>query len=136
MGNHQTALEFANRLVDLDPTSADSYYLKARVLRKFQQFDQVLANLKEAVRFEPTNSLMLTEVGIVLLQLHRFSEAKKEFQTAIDCDAENVLAYLNLAVACQYLDQKNEARDLLSLGRRRFPNDPRIGKFLQELNDK
>jgi tetratricopeptide (TPR) repeat protein len=53
---------------------------------------------RAALKKEPNNARLLNKVGIAMLQMHRFDEARKEFQISIKKDKTYANAYNNLGV--------------------------------------
>lgn len=53
---------------------------------------------RAALKKDPNNARLYNKVGIALLQMHRFDDAKKEFQRSIKKDRAYAAAYNNLGV--------------------------------------
>lgn len=60
---------------------------------------------RAAIKKDPNNARLLNKVGIAMLQMHRFDEAKKEFERSLKKDRAYANAYNNLGVI-YYHDKK------------------------------
>ena len=103
------------------------------MLRVSREFDEALARLRSASSLDPANATILTEMGAVLLGLGRTEEGKEELELAIEVAPDHVLAYLNVASACIFLKQFEEARDYLIRAQKRAPRDTRIQQLLTQI---
>jgi tetratricopeptide (TPR) repeat protein len=58
-----SALDYANRAIEADPSLASAHYVKARVLAEQGKQADALAEMREASRLDPKNWLYLYELG-------------------------------------------------------------------------
>lgn len=67
---------------------------------------------RAALKKDQSNARILNKVGIALLQMHRFDEAKKEFDRSIKKDRRYANAYNNLGVIYYHDKKYSKAIDL------------------------
>ncbi|BBH48025.1 tetratricopeptide repeat protein [Pseudomonas sp. KU43P] len=75
---------------------------------------QALQNLQRAVRLAPTDERVRNDLGVVLMSLGRYEQARFEFLTAIELKDDNPLPAVNLVTLSLLQDNWQQATDLVS----------------------
>jgi len=74
---------------------------------------QALQNLQRAVRLAPTDERVRNDLGVVLMSLGRYEQARFEFLTAIELKDDNPLPAINLVTLSLLQDNWQQATDLV-----------------------
>lgn len=74
---------------------------------------QALQSLQRAVRLAPTDERVRNDLGVVLMNLGRYGQARFEFLTAIELKDDNALAAVNLVTLSLVQDNWQQATDLV-----------------------
>ncbi len=111
----QKSLKHLHIALNLAPNSVISWETAGMIYYSFWPFlenGQHLAinSLKRAIELEPSNPVLLSELGKIYLASNNLSEAKKYLQQAIDKKTNYYDAYLNLAKA--YIAENNYSQAL------------------------
>ena len=114
----QAALDYGKLLESEEPEKAVSFYQEflvenpnARVIRQRlveyylgqQQFESALSQLQEIRWEQPDDSQVVSQIGLLQLELHNWTSAEKEFQSLLNrgINPERNRYYLALALAGQ-----------------------------------
>jgi len=124
-----TALNLAERAIQLDHTSADAYAARGHAgLRAWLPADVVLADFDRAVRLAPSSGEIRLMRAVGLAFAGRFDEAVTEAMTAVNLDplapGNHDFRAMSLVLARRYDDALRSARLARSL-RPDFPNPMR-----------
>ncbi|HEK1689537.1 tetratricopeptide repeat protein [Pseudomonas putida] len=74
---------------------------------------QALQNLQRAVRLAPTDERVRNDLGVVLMSMGRYEQARFEFLTAIELKDDNPLPAVNLVTLALLQDNWQQATDLV-----------------------
>jgi tetratricopeptide (TPR) repeat protein len=106
--------------VQANPGWARPYHERARLYRGAGFYADALADLDIARRLEPDNYWILTDRGVVLMDMNRKQEALEDFNRAIEIEPEMFLAYAYSAgIKDEFADYAGAERDYLRLIRLR-----------------
>jgi tetratricopeptide (TPR) repeat protein len=81
-------------------------------LDRFRRADEALACYEEALRRDPGDSRVNTEMGFAALKAARWEDALRFFGVALERDADNPRLHFGRAVASLGLERLDEAHDL------------------------
>lgn len=119
------ALAYAEKAITLAPGTANPHLAKANVLLAMERDNDALQSLQSALRSDPGNAEIQTEIGDVCWRnLQRPAEALEHYQAARRADPSMASVYVRLAGLHLELNQTSEARATLEM-LRRLPHDPR-----------
>jgi TolB-like protein/Flp pilus assembly protein TadD len=82
MGNHEAAVEVAQRVMAVDPTDTEAPWLQGWALGALGRHDESLAAYREALRLDPTNILFRLSIGRATRQLGRYRESEESYRAA------------------------------------------------------
>lgn len=85
-GNNDNALQNAIQAVKLSSQDYKGYLLEGRSYRKLKMYDKATDALQQAIRFQPGNTDILYEVGLVAENQGSKSEAEKIYKEALSYD--------------------------------------------------
>lgn len=91
------ALYAYNKAIQLDPTSAETYFREGNALFALKQYDEARVDYEQAIHFEPDEPLFSLAKAVALTFLQKYQEALALAEQAIALDAE----YLE-AQECKY----------------------------------
>ena len=84
------ALADANRSLDIDADAAETYYVKAAALARFDQAVSAQAVLRQALEHEPNNFVTWTLLGDISLREHSMGAAKRDYDRAHQLNPRDV----------------------------------------------
>ncbi|MCC7341039.1 MAG: tetratricopeptide repeat protein [Bryobacterales bacterium] len=109
-----------------DPSRAEAWRLLGRVQKELGRRDEAIRSLGEAVRagLSPQEeSRVRNQLGLLLLEAGRGGESEAQFRVAVEKDAGNESALLNLVVYLSGRNRLQEALPLARLAQERFPEN-------------
>lgn len=108
-GNHQTALEGLNLLVERNPHSAIDYNNRGLVYFQSGQFAAALADYNHAIKLNARLASAYNNRANYYAAKGRLAEAIADYETAIDLDPTNVRAWINQGVTFRELEMYSQA---------------------------
>ncbi|MGH8165533.1 MAG: tetratricopeptide repeat protein, partial [Rhodanobacteraceae bacterium] len=93
-------------------TNIGAFLLMGRVKLALGEPEAGLENLLAAGRLNPGIPAVHSQLADTYLRLHRWMEAKEEFEKVITLDSDNALAYQGLATVYRHLGQNQETGDM------------------------
>src|SRR6266849_3505402 len=91
------ALREVDRAIELQPSSSDSWNIRASIHRRRGEWQRALGEFDRAAELDPRDSQIPAEVGNTYMILRRWSDAEHEFTHALALDPHNALAAQFLA---------------------------------------
>jgi len=95
--DYDPALREIDRAIELQPSSSDSWNIRASIHRRRGEWQRALAEFERAAELNPRDSGNPTEIGITYATLRRWSDAEHELTRALALDPHNALAARFLA---------------------------------------
>jgi serine/threonine protein kinase/Flp pilus assembly protein TadD len=141
----QTAIDFFNRAIELDPRYADAfaklgeaYLLLYRLTLRQEHIDLARQNAVKARELDDTRPSTWITLGMIDAQRRAFAEAEADFARAIDRGPRASLAHRELARARQSAGQNDRAeasfRRAIELDPESWANHAALGSFLLAAN--
>jgi TolB-like protein/Flp pilus assembly protein TadD len=96
--DYDAGLRELDRALELQPSSSDSWTIRASIHRRRGEWQRALAEFDRAAELDPRDSGNPTEIGITYLTLRRWSDAEHEVTHALAIDPHNAQAARVLAV--------------------------------------
>jgi tetratricopeptide (TPR) repeat protein len=110
-GDYTTALQQAEKSLELDDTSHANHFLKGRILIKMEDLSGADQAIVKAAAMDEKNAAYLNGLGYVNSLRGDNERALAAYQIAIKRDPSNGYAYYNTAVTLQNLGDVEEAAD-------------------------
>lgn len=107
--------------------------LRAQLALEENNLDAAITSVKNAVFFEPQNSVLLYQLGILLLQDENYEEAATAFELALQVTPEYANAAFFLAQAYASLDRIPEAAQLMQQLAARNPDNDTAREYAEAL---
>ena len=95
-GNHEHALAWLNRSLQINPNEPQSLFCMGNFLNAVGRFDEAASWLRRAVELRPDFPEALNNLGNILLTLRRHEEGLQAFERAIQSRPDYHEAYANL----------------------------------------
>ncbi|MBQ9239204.1 MAG: tetratricopeptide repeat protein [Treponema sp.] len=95
--NHQQdALREFLLLTKLEPTNADNYYNAGKIYEQQNRSDMAFGFYKKAIQYDRRHSKAHARIGLILLNLKKYPEAKKEIDLALSISSDTYSNYYYL----------------------------------------
>jgi adenylate cyclase len=114
VGDHESAIEMADRAVALNPNSFQTSTARGWVYRNAGLLEEAARSFEHAIRtspVDPTLHIAFSGMGFVFIELRRFDEAIVAGKKAQRHNPVSPLAYRCLASAFAHLGRDAEARE-------------------------
>src|SRR6266852_1299327 len=96
-GAFEDAKARANRVIKLDPKSADGVILLGNALAGLKDMDGAIAEYQEAIALNPTQDSTYTNLGVIQFVRGQRADAEATFRKAIEIGPRSVRARMALA---------------------------------------
>lgn len=87
------------------PDTADFYYFRGNLHLAAEEFDDAIANFRQAARLQPRDSSILINLGVAQLKRREVFSAIETYRGILEFEPGNVQAHANLAAAFQQSSQ-------------------------------
>jgi len=84
--DYDAGLRELDRTIELQPSSSDSWNIRASIHRRCGEWQRALAEFDRAAELNPRDALSPTNIGITYLALRRWSDAEHAFTRALALD--------------------------------------------------
>lgn len=98
IGNLSRALEYGQKVVQLQPGYADGFFNLGSLYMQVGQAEDAIKAFHRCAELNPTNPNAYMNIGVLFFNLRNLPEAGKAFQQAVDASPEFDQAYLNLGI--------------------------------------
>jgi TolB-like protein/Flp pilus assembly protein TadD len=95
--DYDPALREVDRAIELQPSSSDSWNIRASIHRRRGEWQRALAEFERSAELNPRDSAAPAEVGNTYISLRRWSDAEHELTHALALNPQNALAAVYLA---------------------------------------
>ena len=95
--DYDPALRELDRVIELQPSNANSWTYRASIYRRRSEWKRSLAESERAAELNPRDPQISFNIGVTYVVLRRWSDAEHEFTHALALDPHNVLATQFLA---------------------------------------
>ncbi len=112
---------------------AYSHYLQALLARGDDKYDAAVAELREALLYDPESPHLHSVLAEVLLRQGRAAEAEEHLHAALAADPRHAPALLLSARIAEARERPDQARDLLRSAVEAQPDDPEAARELVRL---
>lgn len=133
MGDESASVAQFEEAVRVSPDYAPAHYSLGLVSEMRGRFDEALHRFSAAVQYEPNYVEARLRLARVLRRVGRPNEALAEYAQVISADPRIAEAPFGYAMALVALRRYQEARDRLTEGMMRYPDQPIFAKALARL---
>jgi Flp pilus assembly protein TadD len=107
---YDEALPYLNASLTLAKENARALYYRALVERNRGEVDEAIEDLKKVAEQFPRSRDAHRELGFSYYQLHRYAEARAEYENLQTIDPDDLAAHYNLAILYRRLGLKDKAK--------------------------
>jgi tetratricopeptide (TPR) repeat protein len=128
-GNEEAGLASIRSFLERHPDVWNGWFILGWALRRLERWDDALASFRKALELGGENSDTRNEMSICLIELEDFSAARKELETALRDDPDNVKIISNLGVLAMRQGDDDEAAAFFRTVLELEPEDPLAAQF-------
>ena len=133
-GDPAVAVTLAASAVAGDPANPIFHSTEAWALQRLGRWSAAVAEYRTAVALDPTTYPAENDLGVLLMQRHRYAQAADALRRAVGADPRYALGWFNLGVALGHLGPLHYPASQGSLGRAgqldpRFQHHPPVPVF-------
>jgi len=107
---YDQALPYLNASLVLAKENARALYYRALVERNLGEVDEAIVDLKKVAEQFPRSRDAHRELGFSYYQLHKYAEARAEYENLQTIDPDDLAAHYNLAILYRRLGMKDKAK--------------------------
>ena len=131
-GNDKEGLKKARTFIEMHPTVWNGWFVLGWALRKLGRYEDGLEALKKAIELGGSSSDIKNEMAICLMETGDLLGARKELESALREEPENVKIVSNLGVLAQKRGREDEAAAFFRTVLELDPNDPLAQYFFKK----
>ncbi|MBW1731456.1 MAG: tetratricopeptide repeat protein [Deltaproteobacteria bacterium] len=120
----QLYLELGYRKIKADPKNPRAYYELAKQYMAFEQWEEALGLLRQAISYSMNDVDILFEYAIALQRLEKPSESIKIYQRVLEISPDHFGALVNMGVALRDLGRFDESEYFLNMALNLKPFHP------------
>jgi tetratricopeptide (TPR) repeat protein len=124
-----------SKLIESDPENPENYYERARIYYNQKYLDRALADIEDAIRYNPQYALYYFYKGKILYAMNRTLEASKSYEQAIALDPKYEEAQMRLAELYFLAKEHEKSVNLLNTVIANNPQNP-DAQFFKAMNQK
>jgi tetratricopeptide (TPR) repeat protein len=128
-GNEEAGLASIRSFLERHPEVWNGWFILGWALRRLERWDDALASFRKALELGGENSDTRNETAICLMELEDFSAARRELETALRDDPDNVKIISNLGVLAMRQGDDDEAAAFFRIVLELEPEDPLAAQF-------
>jgi anaphase-promoting complex subunit 3 len=121
---HDTAIKFFNRAIQMDPDFAYSYTLLGHELVVTEELEKALACYRKAILKDPRHYNAWFGIGTIYSKQERFQLAEVHFRHALKINRKNSVILVHIGVMQFYLHKPEQAIHTLTEATRLEPKNP------------
>ncbi|MDR2658914.1 MAG: tetratricopeptide repeat protein [Spirochaetaceae bacterium] len=128
-GNEQAGMEKLRKFLELHPDSWNGWFMLGWALRKLKRWNEGIACFRKAIEAGGACADTYNELAICLMETGDYETARRELESALSQEPENIKIISNLAILALRTGQDTEAKALFRKALEIEPNDPLANKF-------
>jgi len=128
-------LSDTGRADPMDNVELQGELMQAYSLLSAGRYAEASAGFEDALAADPLNPFALDHLGTSLIREGRFAAAVPVLQKLIALGRRRAGTFFNLGVSLDRLDRREEARTAFLEARKLAPDEPRIRRYLEELEN-
>jgi tetratricopeptide (TPR) repeat protein len=133
-GNEEAGLASIRSFLERHPSVWNGWFILGWGLRRLERWEDALASFKKTLEMGGENSDTRNEAAICLMELEDFSAARKELETALRDDPDNIKIISNLGVLAMRQGDDDEAAAFFRIVQELEPEDPLAAQYFAGRN--
>lgn len=109
MGDHESAMAQARRIIDIEPESPAGYLALASIQEKQGRHDEAVSTLKAAAQRKPIAHAALMALGEHYVRRGAAAEGKRAFTEVAKANPGSAEAFFGIGLACELAGETTEA---------------------------
>ena len=110
---HETAIKFLQRAIQVDPDFAYAYTLLAHELVLTEEMDHAMACFRNAIRIDPRHYNAWYGIGMICFKQEKYSLAEVHYQKAVEINPHSPVLRCQLGVVLHSLKKTEQALQVL-----------------------
>jgi tetratricopeptide (TPR) repeat protein len=107
--NHDSAIQYIRKALELNPASADALYNLGNVYKDSGRLNEAIDCFQQSLKLNPQNADAYNNQGMIYKDKGQLNDAIASFKKAIQLNPNHVIAYYNLGVIYKDKKQFNDA---------------------------
>ena len=132
LGEHQQAISYYEKAIQIQPNYADAHYNLGVVLQELGEHQQAISYYEKAIQIQPNYVKAHNNLGVILKELGEHQKAISYYEKAIQIDPKYEVAYINLGMLFKELGEYQKAT---SYYEKAILNDPNSIRAINGLSD-
>ena len=129
----EQAMEHADTVLQLSPTFAAGHGIRADILISLERYEEAIASLQQAMKYDSANPLWPLRAGALLFELRQWEIAIPFLQAAVDQDPNSLQALTVLASAHMNFGQLEDALSVMQTAAQIAPDDTSIQSGIEQI---
>jgi tetratricopeptide (TPR) repeat protein len=131
-GREREGMESIRHFLERRPGVWNGWFLLGWALRRLERWEDACSSLEKALELGGDNSDTRNELAICLMELADYSGARRQLETALRSDAENIKIISNLGVLAMRSGNKREAAGFFRTVLELEPEDPLARRYFED----
>jgi tetratricopeptide (TPR) repeat protein len=131
-GREREGMESIRRFLERRPGVWNGWFLLGWALRRLERWEDARSSLEKALELGGDNSDTRNELAICLMELDDYTGARRQLETALRRDAENIKIISNLGVLAMRSGKKQEAAGFFRTVLELEPEDPLARRYFED----
>lgn len=110
---HETAIKFLQRAIQVDPDFAYAYTLLAHELVLTEEMDHAMACFRSAIRIDPRHYNAWYGIGMICFKQEKYNLAEVHYRKAVDISPNSPVLRCHLGVVLHSLKKTEQALQIL-----------------------
>jgi tetratricopeptide (TPR) repeat protein len=136
LDNLERASELADKAIETDPSHADSYMIRGRVLYLNDQHEEAVAAYIQCIDIGGPNPFALNNLGLIYIQQEQYEEAIRVLRDAVELRDDIAYIHNNLGIAYENMEDYESAYKAYQEALRVDPGYDRAAANLDRIRDK
>ncbi|PIK47242.1 putative cell division cycle protein 27-like [Apostichopus japonicus] len=125
---HQTAINFFQRAIQVDPEFAYAYTLLGHEYVATEELEKAMKCFRNAIRINPRHYNGWYGIGMIYYRQEKFALAEVHYKKAIEINPQNAVLLVHLSVAQHALHKPDQSLALINRAMTLDRNNP-LGRF-------
>ncbi len=108
-GNKETAIEYYNKAIELNPEYTKAYYNRGVVYNNITEYKKAISDYNKAIELNPEDATAYNNRGIAYDDIKDYEKAINDYTKAIELNPENATAYNNRGITYRHIKDYKKA---------------------------
>jgi tetratricopeptide (TPR) repeat protein len=136
LNNLERASELADKAIETDPSHADAYMIRGRVLYLNEQYEDAVAAYIQCIDIGGPNPFALNNLGLIYIHQEQYEEAIQVLREAVELREDIAYFHNNLGIAYENIEDYESAYKSYQEALRVDPGYDRAAANLDRIREK